>query len=542
MRRIIFGFSVILLINACASNIESNSETKNNINPKIENCPQEQIVSLPIVNKNENFYDRFNFHIRNIVADEDIVRFQTLKQDFVFCRSNNTWTVQPGTLPKELKPQENYIEFAQELVNPQFKNIEFQGNTYQYRFVRQPKFILGEDNNISRPDVTDPAKDAVIFELLIPNSTNPKRKTIYTLKDLQEIAVKAGYSATGNQLGFPEITSAIIYNERLWWSIGFEQGEGNNGIATIISYDPKTDQFNLIQPESLWFTQITDLAITGDANNPTFWMGTNVSGEGNLYIPAKGLVAYRPNSQNPNSGSLTTYTTHNSPIVGAIPDKLKLENDKLWVSSANGVCQVKWEVADNPESWSCWRFAPMAKLPQTTPIYRALTDKKSAESLSSGDTVEVLWWNPINYETRKGRYEVRYPQGFTVALDEGHSIYDLPRSLPPGKPSVYWPGFEWSWNGERFVRGFDEIALNLVGGGPQGISSSQLQPDIPTNWNVMRGDLELLNISAKSTNLKYYSGWVDDATLNPYLTVLPQIRPQNSQPNPLSKLGLEGKN
>ncbi|ABA23127.1 conserved hypothetical protein [Trichormus variabilis ATCC 29413] len=534
MRANILGFGIIFFLSGCTTNIDSNSQAANNINAKIENCPQAQVVSLPAPNKDEGFYDRFDFHIRNIVADGDTVKFQTLKQDFVFCRGNNNWTVQSGTLPKELQPENNYATFAQELVNPKFKNIDFQGKTYQYRVARQPQFTLGENNNISRPDVTDPAKDAVVFELINPNNQNTQRQTLYTLKDLQEIAVKAGYSAAGNQLGFPQITSASVYNDRVWWSVAFEQGEGNNGIATIISYDPKTDKFNIIQPEALWFTQITDLAITGNPNNPTFWVGTNISGEGNLYIPSQGLVAYRPDSQNPNRGSLTAYTVNNSPIVGAIPDKLRLENDKLWVSTANGVCQVKWETADNPESWNCWRFATMTKLPQQLPIYSALTNKTPVASLSSGDDIEVLWWSPVNYQTQKGRYEVRYSPGFTVELEEGASTYQFPRSLSPGKISVDWPGVEWNWNGERFVRGFDEVSLNLSGGGPRGIGSGQLQPEVPINWNTMRGDLELLDLSTKSTKVKYYSGWVDDTALKPYLTVISQTRPQNPQPNPLA--------
>ncbi|MFB2773334.1 hypothetical protein ACE1AT_29290 [Pelatocladus sp. BLCC-F211] len=50
--------------------------------------------------------------------------------------------------------------------------------------------------------------------------------------------------------------------------------------------------------------------------------------------------------------------------------------------------------------------------------------------------------------------------------------------------------------------------------------------------NAIRGDLELIEISEKSTTVKYYSGWVDETNLNPYLTVLPQTQPQNKQLNP----------
>lgn len=536
MKKIIPFFGIALLLNACVSGFNGSSQANNGVKTQVENCPKPTVVYLPVPKQNESFYDSFDFHIRNIITDADTVRFQSLKQDFVFCRSNNSWTVQPGTLPKELQPESNYAAFAQDLVNPKFKNIDFQGKNYRYRVLREPKFSLGENNNITRPNEPEPANDRVVFEVVTPNSEKPQIKTLYTLKNLQDAAVKAGYG-TGGQLGFPRVTSAVIFDNRIWWSVAFEQGEGNNGIATIVSYEPKSEQFNLIQPEALWSTQITDLAITGNAKSPTFWMGTNVSGEGNLYIPAKGLVAYRPNSENPNSGSLTAYTVNNSPLVGAIPDKLKLENDKLWVSTANGVCQINWQAADNSD-WSCWRFTAMAKLPaEEVPLYSALTNKTPAVSLSrekSGETVEILWWSPVEYQTLKKRYEVKYPQGFSVKLDEGASIYEFNNSLPPGKPSVDWPGFQWHWNGDRFVRGLDEVSLNLVGGGPQGIGSGQLSPEVPINWNAMRGDLELLEITPKSTSVKYYSGWVDEAKLQPYLTVVPQERPQNPQPNPLA--------
>ncbi|MBH8565513.1 hypothetical protein I8748_25620 [Nostoc sp. CENA67] len=536
MKKIIPFFGIALLLNACVSGFNDSSQANINPKPQAKNCPKATVVSLPAVKKNESFYDRFDFHIRNIVTDADTVRFQSLKYDFVFCRSNNSWTVQPGTLPKELQPQSNYAAFAQETVNPKFKNIVFQGKIYQYRVLREPKFSLGENGNISRQNQPEPAKDKVVFELVNPNSKKTQQKTLYTLKNLQNAAVKAGYSAIGSQLGFPRITSAVIFDNRIWWSVAFEQGEGNNGIATIVSYDPQTDKFTLIQPEELWSTQITDLTIAGDGKNPTLWMGTNVSGEGNLYIPAKGLVAYRPNSQNPNSGSLTAYTIDNSPLVGAIPDKLKLENDQLWIGTGNGVCRVKWQTADNRD-WSCWRFTAMAKLPSDKlPLYSALTNKTPAVSLSGNNSedVEVLWWSPTNFQTLQGRYEVRYPQGFKVEVNEGGSIYEFKRSLSPGKPPVYWPGFEWHWNGKRFVRGLDEVSLNLVGGGPRGIGSGQISPDAPIDWNSMRGDLELLQLSAKSTSVKYYSGWVDAAKLQPYLTVVPQERPQNPQTNPLA--------
>ncbi|WP_026734252.1 hypothetical protein [Fischerella sp. PCC 9605] len=521
MKHVIQIFGLLLVLNACTVPADTDAQTTNNT---VKNCPKSAVVSLPVPGEQESFYDRFDFHVRNIVADANTVKFQTRKQDFVFCRGNNTWTVQPGTLPENLK-QQYYPEYSQD-----FKTIQVQGKSYKYRVVREA----------SVPTVPNPSKDKVVFELITPNSKKPQQQILYTLKDLRQ------KTNTGTQIGLSRITAAVIYGNQIWWSVAFEQGEGNDGIATIVGYDPQANQFTLIQPQGLLSHQITDLAVTGDANNPTFWMGTQISGEGNPYLPAKGLVSYRPNPQNLNSGNLTSYNVHNSPLVGAIPDKLKLENNTLWVGTGNGVCQVNLQAPDNPKSWSCWRFAVIAKLPKAgLPLYSQLSNQSPALTLSpakDGATVEVLWWSPIDFETRKGRYEVRTEKGFTVKLDQGASLDKFRRFLPPGKPPVRWPGFEWHWNGQRFVRGFDEVALNYVGGGPWGIGVTLEPTSGKRTANAIRGDLELLKISPKSTSVKYYSGWVDETKLNPYLTVLPQTQPQNQKPNPLEaiakKIGL----
>jgi len=534
MKRIVSILCTLWLLNGCTSQFDSSQAA----NEAVE-CPTPTVASLPLMKTSKDdvdFYNNFDYHIRNIVADANTLKFQTSKNDFVFCRGNNTWTVQPGTIKSELLPPGNYAEIANDVVNPPYKAIDFQEKTYQYRVLTEPKLVSGENGVLSKPNVA-PENETIIFELITPDSKEPQRQTLYTLRDLQQAAVKTGYSSSGGQLGIPRITAAVIHGNKIWWSVAFEQGEGNTGLGTIVGYEPQTDKFTVVQPQELWWQQITDLAITGNANNPTFWMGTKLSGEGNGYIPAKGLVAYRPAPQNLNFGSATSYNINNSPLIGAIPDKLRLEDNTLWVSTANGVCKLKWQAADNPESWSCWRFALMSKLPSKgLPLYSSLTNKSPAVTLSpdnSGETVEVLWWSPIDYQTRKGRYEVRYPQGFTVIVDEGGMLEPSNRLALSGKPPVFWPGFEWHWNGELFIRGFDEVAENLVGGGPQGIASNRNQPNVQTNWHTMRGDFDLLNLSPKSTSVKYYSGWVDEDKLNPYLTVVPQERPQNPQPNPL---------
>ncbi len=516
----IIGF--VGLLNACASQINSSSQAVGNT----ANCPkQSSPVLIAAPTKDEDFYGRFDYHIHNIVADANTVKFQAYKYDFVFCRGNNTWTVQPGTLPTELQPPRNGTQYDQE----RYKTIDFNGKTYQYRVILEPT---------AGPDGQRPEPQKVIFELTNPDSKQPQRQTLYTLSDVSQ-------GRFGATLGVPRITAALKYDNRLFWSVASEQGEGATGIATIVSYDPQKNQSTIIQPEQIDKQQITDLVIAGDSANPTFWMATKISGEGNGNLPGMGLVAYRPNSQNLKSGSVKSYQVNNSPLVGIIPDKLKLEDDKLWIGTGNGVCQIEWQSADNPKNWSCWRFAAMANLPaEGLPISNSSLNKTVADTLkpaTTGETVEVLWWTPTNYQTREGRYEVRYDKGFTVTLDEQGAellppdLAKIRAEIQPGKPPLFWKGYEWNWNGSRLVRGFDAVASNYSGGGPQGIGS-ELALGEPNNWNAMRGDLDLLSLSGKSTSVRYYSGWVDEALLQPYLAVVPQERPTNPQPNPLDAI------
>ena len=525
-KRLFLILGLVGLLNACVSQTNQSSQAVGNA----ADCPK-QAVPLPItaLKQDEGFYERFDYHIRNIVADANTVKFQTYKHDFVLCRGNNTWTVQPGTLPTELQPPKDFTPYDQE----RYKTIDFKGKTYQYRVIIDP---TASGQNGQRPE---PQK--VIFELIAPDSKQPQRQTLYTLQELKQRRL-------GEGLGVPRITAALNYNNRLFWTVASEQGEGFSGIATIVSYEPQKNELTIIQPEQIKRQQITDLVIAGDPSNPTFWMGTQISGEGNSYLPGMGLVAYRPDSQNLKSGSVKFYEANNSPLVGIIPDKLRLENDLLWIGTGNGVCQVQWQAADNPESWSCWRFALKANLPaEGLPIFNSLLNKTVADTLkpaTTGETVEVLWWMPTNYETRKGRYEVRYDKGFTVTLDEQgaellpQDIATIRAEIQPGKSPIYWTGSEWNWNGSRLVRGLDAVASNESGGGPRGIGSDRQAGQV-NNWNAMRGDLDLLSLSRKSTSVKYYSGWVDEALLQPYPTVVPQERSTNPQPNPLDAIALQ---
>lgn len=523
--------SLVGLLSACTSQTNLSSQFVGNA----ENCPTES-APLPITistppKEGESFYDRFDYHIRNIATDANTVNFQTYKYDFIFCRGNNIWTVKPGTLPIELQPPQNGATYYKELENPPYKNIDLNGKTYQYRVILEPNPFPIEQQR--------PEPQKVIFELISPDSQQPQRQTLYTLNELTEGKFAAS-------LGVPRVTAAINYDNRLFFSVASEQGEGATGVATIVGYDPQKKESIVIKPKEIRRQQITDLVITGDLANPTFWMGMKVSGEGNSYLPGMGLVSYRPNPQDLNSGSVKSYNVNNSPIVGIIPDKLKLENDTLWVATGNGICQVKWQAADEPKSWSCQRFAVFTKLPaEGIPLYNTSTSKNPAATLSpvsSGKTVEVLWFSPIDSQTRKGRYEVRYPEGFTVTLNERGAeilppdITKIREEIEPGKPSFYWQGSGWHWNGARFVRGFDEVGLNLVGGGPIGIGSDEFGADGIRSSNTIRGDFDLLNLTRKSTSVRYYSGWVDEDKINLSLTVVPHELPENPQPNPINSL------
>ena len=275
-------------------------------------------------------------------------------------------------------------------------------------------------------------------------------------------------------------------------------------------------------------------------------MGTKISGEGNPDLPGMGLVAYRPEAGNLMSGAVKFYDVNNSPIVGAIPEKLKLDNDKLWVGTGNGICQVNWQKPDEAKSWNCQRFALVTQLPKTgIPLYDSVTSKNPAATLlpdKNGEMEEVLWFAPLNYQTGKGRYEVRYPQGFTVTLDEqgidffSKEVEQIRAKIQPGKPQFYWIGSESHWNGARFVRGLDEVAMNSFGGGPRGITSNSAKPNIPPNSYAIRGDFDLLNLAQKSTSVKYYSGWIDEANIKLYLTTVPQYCPDAPLPNPLNTI------
>uniref|UniRef100_UPI0005B50C6C hypothetical protein n=1 Tax=Anaplasma marginale TaxID=770 RepID=UPI0005B50C6C len=88
------------------------------------------------------------------------------------------------------------------------------------------------------------------------------------------------------------------------------------------------------------------------------------------------------------------------------------------------------------------------------------------------------------------------------------------------------------WQGSKFVRGFDEVGLNLVGLGPVGIGSQKFDPKLGLDRNAIRGDLDIIELTKTSTEVKYYSAWSEDNILQPSLTIVPVQLPETVKPNP----------
>lgn len=491
----------------------------------VDRCPK-PASSLPHLEpaQGEDFYQLFDYRVRQIATNEDTIRFKTRNYDFVFCRGDRSFTVQQTTLGKPPHLPTDEEAALPDAANPRYQSLKFKGQTYRYRVLLE-----------TSPGERREKQQRVVFELLAPNSNWPQRQVLYTLNDLQPAKMRM-------TLGVPKVTAALTFDRSFWWAIASEQGEGGNGIATLVSYHLDKGTWMLLQPEELKGVRITDLAISGDPKHPTFWMGTQVSGEGSDDLPAMGLVAYRPHSQPLMRGSIATYQVHNSPIVGAIPHRLLLERDRLWVSTGNGICQVQLAAPQEADSWSCWRFSLLAKLPASgLPIYSSLLSKRPVDTLfpsKKGETIEVLWRLPSDRKKLQGRYEVKYHKGFTVTLAEQGAIpvSELfpvpPQSFISGNP-IYWSGHEWHWRGDRFVRGLDEVAFNEFGEGPRGIGPDYLEASGLIDRSAIRGDLELLRLSRQSVTLKYYSGWVEERAIAPYPAILPQEGAKKSQPNPL---------
>ncbi|MEM8615043.1 MAG: hypothetical protein AAGF93_23765, partial [Cyanobacteria bacterium P01_H01_bin.105] len=183
-----------------------------------------------------------------------------------------------------------------------------------------------------------------------------------------------------------------------------------------------------------------------------------------------------------------------------------------------------------------WRFTAMADIPANRELYSSLLSETSIGQLDAVDPVELLWLADTDISTPEAsvRYEIQYAPGVTTQLDQGADYYVGPEdSSDDGY--FWWPGRDWSWNGNRFVRPWDQVAVNYVGGGPQGIGPDEYE-NFVADWKTMRGEFELLDLTADTTEIKYYSAWIDGEDIEPWVTVIAATNATRETPNPTDEV------
>jgi len=487
--------------------------------------------------ENTSVFEQFNFRPIEISTGGDSVTITTAHHIFSLCQTNGEWSIASAEAAEDEAPFD-YNQLLADIENPSYDTVELNGETFEYRIRLQAEWLTDQ----LRPETIDPeatpsedeeslavaAEDAVFFELKTPEGELISEQ-LYTLSELREARL-------GADLGVPNIADAVATSSELWFAATAEQGEGNSGFASLIRYNLETEELSVERPEMIQGDQITSLAATGDdtvnSSTPlTLWMGTQISGEGNPYIPSHGLVAYQPSSQ-----TLTNHTIADSPLVGAIPHRLAVEDQQLWVGTGDGVCQVDWRTADDADSWACWRFTATAALPsEGIDLYQSFSAEAPATQLTE-KTVEVLWASQsfdAPEDTPEMRYEVVYKPGFEAQLSQGgYRIPNEVAQLAAGGNEVFWPGTQWHWGGDRFKRSLDEVALNLVGGGPRGLAASSGQGFDLNNYAV-RGEFDLLELTDEATKVRYYSGWIEGSEVDVYPTVvLAETTKQKENPFP----------
>ncbi|MEL6158341.1 MAG: hypothetical protein AAFR18_03895 [Cyanobacteria bacterium J06627_32] len=489
-------------------------------------------------------FEQFNFQPQEIAIANNTVTIATPHHIFSLCQTDGAWSITSADASEDAlgKDDFSYERMLAEMANPTYETIEVAGESYQYRVRLQAEWLSEQQ----QPPTTNPEltaderseniaiadEDAVFFELKTP-SGDLISKQIYTLSELQNAQL-------GASLGAPSIAGAVTVGPDIWFAASSSQGEGDNGFASLLRYSTQTDDLTVEQPTAIQGDQITSLVATGDSTGQsgqplTLWFGTQRSGEGVPYYPASGLVSYQPETK-----ALNTYTIADSPLVGAIPYELAVDDDALWVATREGLCQAEWTAIDESNSWDCWRFTATAALPpEGVDLYSSFLSADPATTLQA-DSVEVLWVNQSfgdfnNAEVEPTtRYEVVYEPGFETALAQGGYRITNPVALrASGGKAVSWPGSQWHWSGDRFERSLDEVALNLVGGGPYGLVDSTSRSGFNFDNNAIRGDFDLLSLTNDETKVRYYSGWVEGDEIEVYPTVKPVEPPAEIKPNPL---------
>ncbi|MGB3788340.1 MAG: hypothetical protein WA949_10040 [Phormidesmis sp.] len=497
--------------------------------------------------ENAPVFEQFNFRPEEIAIDTNTVTFKTPYYDFTLCKGDRTWTITSVSPENQDTDADfDYQQMLAGIANPDYSTIEVDGKTYEYRVRLQADWLneqldsatelpVNPDSSTEEASTEEAStEEAVYFELQLPDG-ELLTEELYTLSDLQTAQL-------GASLGDPNIAGAVAAEGELWIATSASQGEGNSGFASLIHYSPETEELSVEQPDELQGNQITAIAATNN-NALTLWLGTKIGGEGNPNLPADGLVAYQPDTQ-----QLTTYSVENSPLVSAIPYRLAAEEDALWIATGEGVCQVEWKTVDSDQSWNCWQFATTADLPAAgVELYPSFLSTEPATTLNQ-DSVEVLWASETFEDAREDasedggkpavmRYEVVYEPGFEIQIPQGgyRLTNEVARRTGKGE-DIFWPGRAWHWEGDRFTRSLDEVGVNMFGGGPYGLAASTRRDGLNLDSDAIRGDFDLLDITAASTQVRHYSGWIESSNLSVYPTVIPVDSPTKSKPNPLIEL------
>ncbi|MEO0768919.1 MAG: hypothetical protein AAFY72_05730 [Cyanobacteria bacterium J06649_4] len=555
--------TLIAVLTACASapiandSLVRSSDRSSGLSSKTSssvNCELTQTAELEPLSNSENtpVFEQFNFQPQEIAIANNTVTLTTPHHIFSLCKSNGTWSIASATAAEDVEPYD-YEQSLRDLADPAYDTITLNKETYEYRIRLQAEWLSEQ----LKPETTDPEapepettvevapEDAVFFELKEPDGDIVSH-LLYTLSDLQSAQL-------GASLGVPNIAGAVATGSEIWFAATASQGEGDSGFASLIHFEPATGSITVDQPDSLQGDQLTSLIATGNIaaeqqtetnqnaqttpnDTLTLWLGTQRSGEGVPYFPASGLVAYRPSDK-----STTSYTHKNSPLIGAIPSQLALEEDTLWVGTRNGICSVDWQTIEENNSWNCWQFSATATLPDKgIDLYKSFLADEPTTRLKT-DSVEVLWVNrafDALGEEQAVRYEVVYKPGFETTLPQGgYRVSNEVAQRAAGGNEIFWPGRQWHWRGDRFVRSLDEVALNLVGGGPYGLVDSYSgRTGFDVDNNAIRGDFDLIELTSETTKVRYYSGWIEGSGIEVYPMVVPVERQRRVQPNPLTTM------
>ena len=433
------------------------------------------------------------------------------------------------------------------MANPAYEAIDINAEPYEYRVRLQATWLDEELNPTVAPDEVEnngrppEEEEAVYFDIKSPDGEVTSYE-LYTVEDIREASI-------GASLGVPRISGAAVTNDGVWFAATTSQGEGENGFASLLQYNPTTEELDIQRPEQIQGDQITSMVVTNSAeagsdgeasNDLTLWLGTMRSGEGNPSVPANGLVAYRPETQ-----TLSSFSLSNSPIVGAVPHQLAVSDDSLWVGTGNGICEVDWQMPQQSESWRCWRFTMTAELPsEGIALYPSFLAEDSATTLQQSEA-EVLWaawefYEQPEVEPKPFRYEVVYEPGFEAMLSQGgYRVNNEVAQRMVGDNPIFWPGRQWHWQGNKFRRTLDEVALNLVGGGPYGLIKSNIRTGFSFDHLAIRGSFDLLGLEPDGTQVRYYSGWVEGAELDVYPKIVAVEPPETVETNPLEAIAAE---